>query len=288
MLAIAGTAPDDGFPLTVETARLCGQELELGGLRLEIARGTPALLAAAAKACEALGLDPPTACLVGDAGLGRGSRRLYDHLADRLAQMAPEVLVFHYLQPEVDGHGKVFAAVQALDRRPVLVADAGFMYAAKMSGYAPEYDLFTPDAGELAFLADEQAPHPFYTRGFILQDQHGVPELVRRAYRGGNAARWLLVKGSVDHVASRDEIAAVVSEPSIPAMEAMGGSGDTVTGLAAALIRHGLDVPSAARAAALANRLAAQLADPSPASQIAEIIQHLPEALQAALDQVQP
>ena len=47
--------------------------------------------------------------------------------------------------------------------KPTLVADAGFMYVAKMSGYADAYDLFTPEAGELAILADEKAPHPFYT-----------------------------------------------------------------------------------------------------------------------------
>jgi ADP-dependent NAD(P)H-hydrate dehydratase / NAD(P)H-hydrate epimerase len=52
-----------------------------------------------------------------------------------------------------------------MNRRPILIADAGFMYAAKMSGQAACYDFFTPDVGELAFLADEMAPHPFYTRG---------------------------------------------------------------------------------------------------------------------------
>lgn len=82
----------------------------------------------------------------------------------------------------------------------MLVADAGFMYVAKMSGYADAYDLFTPDAGELAFLADEKAPHPFYTRGFLLASEDDVPELAARAYRHGNAARFLLVKGKTDHL----------------------------------------------------------------------------------------
>ncbi|MFN2359334.1 MAG: sugar kinase, partial [Desulfotignum sp.] len=69
------------------------------------------------------------------------------------------------------------------------------MYAAKMSGAASFYDLFTPDAGELAFLADETAPHPFYTRGFILHTDNPVSELVCRAYAHDNAAQYLLVKG---------------------------------------------------------------------------------------------
>jgi ADP-dependent NAD(P)H-hydrate dehydratase / NAD(P)H-hydrate epimerase len=62
------------------------------------------------------------------------------------------------------------------------------MYAAKMSGQAPSYDVFTPDMGELAFLADESAPHPFYTRGFILHEENRAPELIKRAYQHENAA----------------------------------------------------------------------------------------------------
>ena len=61
-------------------------------------------------------------------------------------------------------------ALEEWKRRPIVVADAGFMYAAIMSGYAASYVLFTPDVGELAFLADEKAPHPFYTRGYILAE----------------------------------------------------------------------------------------------------------------------
>ena len=82
------------------------------------------------------------------------------------------------------------------------MADAGYMYVAKMSGYAASYDLFTPDVGELAFLADEKAPHPFYTRGFLLHEEERVPELILRAYHHENAARHLLVKGRCDRVAS--------------------------------------------------------------------------------------
>ncbi|MFO7970579.1 MAG: sugar kinase, partial [Desulfobacterales bacterium] len=63
-----------------------------------------------------------------------------------------------------------------MDPRPTLIADAGFMYAAKMSGLSEAYELFTPDAGELAFLADEEAPHPFYTRGFILHEENLIPD----------------------------------------------------------------------------------------------------------------
>ena len=50
--------------------------------------------------------------------------------------------------PDIQWHNSVFWALEALSPAPLLVADAGFMYAAKMSGFASHYDLFTPDAGE--------------------------------------------------------------------------------------------------------------------------------------------
>ena len=68
------------------------------------------------------------------------------------------------------------------------------VYAAKMSGYAADYDLFTPDAGELAFLADEKAPHPFYARGFLLDSHDNVPGLLARASEHQNAARFMIIK----------------------------------------------------------------------------------------------
>ena len=166
---------------------------------------------------------------------------------------------------------------------PLLIADAGFMYAAKMSGQAAEYDLFTPDMGELAFLADETAPHPFYARGFLLSEDNQAPDLVRRAHANANAARHMLVKGARDMVVRGQDILDTVDSPSEEAMEAMGGTGDTLTGMAAALTEAGWDIPSACLAAARANRLAGSLAKPTPAGQIATLIAHIPEAL-AGLD----
>jgi NAD(P)H-hydrate repair Nnr-like enzyme with NAD(P)H-hydrate dehydratase domain len=227
---------------------------------------------------QALEQEQPLAFLVGDTGLGQGSRRLYRYLADCLAEFNPSSMVLHYLQPDVDGHGRVLLAVQELSTRPKLIADAGFMYAAKMSGQSPEYDLFTPDAGELAFLADEKAPHPFYTRGFILSEENKVPSLITRAYAQANAARHLLVKGSMDYVADSSGVLSTVSQPCCEAMEAVGGTGDTLTGVVSCLIESGLDVPRAAELAARINRTAGSISNPRPASQIMDIICCLPEA----------
>lgn len=283
MLAVVGTVPDLGIPLLDAPVTLQGHELRVDGHRLAADRGTPALLMAAAQACRHLGQPLPHAFLIGDEGLGHGSRALYRHLVDALPARQYSTLVFHYLQPDVDWHNKVLLAIRAMPEQPRLIADAGFMYAAKMSGQAAAYDLFTPDAGELAFLADETAPHPFYTRGFILHDENKAPDLIARAYANDNAAACLLVKGGVDFIANTDGILDTVCEPAEEAMEAIGGTGDSVTGMVAALIESGLPVPEAAGIAAAANRIAGRLAKPTPGSQIFELLRHIPAALAQAM-----
>lgn len=284
MLVVIGTIPDPDAPLLDARTAFRDGALTVDGVPVPPDRGTPALLGAAAAACRHLGLDLPRAVLVGDEGLGRGSRKLYAHLEMTLPGQDWSTLAFHYLQPDVDWHNKVLMAVESMGRRPRLIADAGFMYAAKMSGSADAYDLFTPDAGELAFLADETAPHPFYTRGFILQDENDIGELIGRAYEHDNAASFLLVKGRVDRVADRTGVLATVDGPSEEAMEAMGGTGDTLTGMACALIEYGLPVPEAARIAAQANRYAGEMARPTPASRIGELLPHVPAALTRAME----
>ena len=261
-----------------------------GRLRLDhqlipISRGTPALLAAACIASQILKIEPPLALLAGDTGRGQGSIQVYQHLCQALPVISPEVIVFHYLQPDVDWHNRVFLHLEELTPRPILVADAGFMYVAKMSGFAACYDLFTPDAGELAFLADEKAPHPFYTRGFILQEEERAPELIQRAYPHENASRYLLVKGSCDLVASSHGILDRICEPSVETMEPIGGTGDTLTALVGAFIAGQYPIPQACSLAARVNRVMGLLANPTPASPIGELLHSLPEALETVVQQ---
>jgi len=283
MLAIVGTVPDQKFPLTTGKVSLKDDEIYIQGKQVHVNRGTPALLAAAVKTAETLGQSELFGYLVGDIGLGEGSRNLYEYLTKNLGRSEFSAITFHYLQPDVDWHNRVLFAIVEIVKQPILIADAGFMYAAKMSGQAAAYDLFTPDIGELAFLADEDAPHPFYTRGFILQDEKRVPDLIKRAYAHKNASRFLLVKGKKDYLADQDGIKAMVDSPACEAMEAIGGTGDTLTGIAAALIESGMGISNAAIVAAKANRLAGYYARPTPATQVIEIIRRIPEALEEIL-----
>ena len=283
MLCVVGTVPANDFPLTEGEVGLRDGQLRIGGETVAVHRGTPALLAAAVKTAEALGRPMPYAYLAGDTGTGKGSRSLYTHLTEALPHTLFQTMTFHYLQPIVHWHRRLQAALGALDPSPILIADAGFMYAAKMSGAAPLYDLFTPDVGELAFLADEEAPHPFYTRGFILHEDNHVPELIARAYLHRNAARYLLVKGQRDYLASELGILATVDSPVEEALEAMGGTGDTLTGLVSVLLDAGMEMEEAGVAALRANRLAGKFARPTPASQIGEVVGYLRVALQEVL-----
>ena len=279
MLGIVGTVPDADLGLLHGPARMDGGRVTVAGRELEVQRGTPALLAAALQVAAHLRRPEIHASLAGDTGRGDGSRHLYDWLCRHLPDCICSVLVFHYLQPDVDWHGRVLLAIEQMTRPPILIADAGFMYAAKMSGQAGRYDCFTPDLGELAFLADEQAPHPFYTRGFILHESNRADDLIERAYRHDNAAIHLLVKGATDAIVARGRVVDRVDAPSTPAMEAIGGTGDTLTGLLAALCAAGHDLVPAASLAARANRLCGALARPTPASPVSELIAVIPRAL---------
>ncbi|MFH1114737.1 MAG: NAD(P)H-hydrate dehydratase [Pseudomonadota bacterium] len=280
---IVGTIPDDGFPLLEAPCTLRNGLLTLGDHAVTVARGTPALIAAAVIAARDLHIEPPTALVAGDTGKGQGSEKIYRHLLKIVPRLSHSLLVFHYLQPDLDWHNRVFLALQELVQRPCLIADAGYMYVAKMSGLAPSYDLFTPDIGELAFLADESAPHPFYTRGFLLQEEDTAEDLIQRAYEHENASRYLLVKGRHDLVASVEGILARVSQPCVENMEPIGGTGDTLTGIAAALIQSGRPIPEAAFLAAKANRFLGLLANPTPAFSVSDLLPSLPEALELAL-----
>ena len=66
-------------------------------------------------------------------------------------------------------------------------------------------------------------------------------------------------------------------------MEAIGGTGDTLTGIVSALIESGMGIKEASVIAMKTNRLAGYLAKPTPATQTMEIIQQIPKALEQIL-----
>lgn len=284
MWLIAGTVPYPDFPLFTDTVwqapRVVGDTLLLSARhKLPVSRGTTALAATAILACEALKDDPPCMLLAGDCGTGLGSLSTYKWLAENIRDLVVNSdlkgLTFHYFYPDLDHHNKLFMKLEELPLKPTLVADAGFMYVAKMSGYAAEYDLFTPDMGELAFLADEKSPHPFYTRGFLLAEDKDVNKLLSRAMSHGNCPPNMIIKGKTDYIICDSDIYAQISEPSVTAMECIGGTGDIVTGFATAFLASGISICKSALYAARAARYLAQLCQPRPDTQVAELIKNI-------------
>ena len=287
MLLLVGTVPHPGLPL------VRGQVSYRDALRidgsLEIPCGqlmhcTTAMMATAAVVCETLGLDAPYGVTAGCIGDGSGSRMLYQFLKEEARALAPDVVVLHYIVPQAKLITLAVEEILSWKKRPFLVGDAGGMYAVKAAGLATKFDLFTPDPGELAFLSDADALHPAYVRHFISEvDTTDMPRLIAQAYDHHDASRVMLVKGETDYIARDGEILHVVAEPNLAAMEAIGGTGDTITGAVAALVYGGYEPVLASLIAARMNRMAGLLCSPTPATQIGDLIACIPEALRQVM-----
>ena len=273
MMLIAGTVPTEDLPLTLGTVKVEGQSLTVDGHRIPRTQGTGAMISAALATIEYLKLEAPQVLIAGDAGRGTGSREIYKHLIQEIAELSPEVLALHYCLPNMVLMKKLCAAIDKCAKRPVMIADAGSMYAAKAAGLAREFDIFTPDASEMAFLADPNATHPAYiARHLFDTDVTQTPRLVKDACQNNGTAKLLLVKGSIDYVIRDGDILDTITEPDVPELEAIGGTGDTITGLVSAFAYAGLELHEAAIIAAKANRMAGKLASATPATKVGEII----------------
>jgi NAD(P)H-hydrate repair Nnr-like enzyme with NAD(P)H-hydrate dehydratase domain len=271
------------LPLTFGEVKAEDDFLIVNGQRVPVTQGTGAMVNAALKTTDYLKLEAPQVLLVGDIGEGKGSRDLYDYLTKNVAELAPEVLALHYWLPDMAQTRQLCEAVNRCTRRPVMIADASSMYSAKAAGLATSFDIFTPDAAEVAFLADPDATHPAYIRFMVNTDGGNTPELIKTAYENKNTARLLLVKGAIDYIVKDSDVIATIAEPDVPAMEAIGGTGDTITGLVSAFVHAGLDPHEAAIIAARANRMAGKFAKATPATKVGQVIAQFPEVFRKYL-----
>lgn len=286
MMLIAGTVPVRDLSLTFGQLSSQNGYLAVAGKQIPCMQGTGAMLSAALTTTEHLGLEPPHALVAADFGKGDGSREIYRYLIDNIVSLAPSVLALHYWLPNMALTRELCQAVAKCRQRPVMIADAASMYSAKAAGLAGEFDIFTPDATEIAFLADPEATHPAYiARHFFDTDITRTPELARSAYEHHSAAKILLVKGSTDYIIRDGEILATITEPDVPALEAIGGTGDTITGLVTALVSAELELHEAAMIAAKANRVAGQMAKVTPAAGVSEVVACLPAVFRKNLCQ---
>jgi len=286
MMLIAGTIPSRDLPLTLAKVRAEGESLVIDGYRISSIQGTGAMISAALATTNYLGLEAPQVLVAGDIGQGKGSREIYEYLIKMVAELPLEVLALHYCVPDMALMRRLCQSIGECAKRPLMVADAGSMYVAKAAGIATEFDIFTPDATEMAFLADPDATHPAYiSRHLFDTDITQTPRLVADAYHHRSAARLLLVKGAVDYVVCGGDILATIVEPNVPELEAIGGTGDTITGLVSALTYARLEPHEAAIIAARTNRMAGQFAQATPATRVRQIIDQFPAVFKEYLCQ---
>jgi NAD(P)H-hydrate repair Nnr-like enzyme with NAD(P)H-hydrate dehydratase domain len=277
MMIIAGTVPVQGLPLTFGEVKTDGELLSVDGKVFGCTQGTGAMISAALAATTHLKLDAPKVLIAGDIGTGKGSREIYQYLIDNIERLSPQILALHYWLPDMAQTRQLCVAIDNCQQRPILIADAASMYAAKAAGLAEKFDVFTPDATEIAFLADPNATHPAYIARHLFEtDIRQAPELAETAFKNHGAAKLMLIKGSIDYVFQNGKIIAEINEPNIPEMEAIGGTGDTISGLMAAMIYTGLEPEEAAIIAARANRMAGKYAGATPASKVKQIIDCFP------------
>lgn len=280
MFTIMGTLPFDEMGLKAGKATFEGGSLKVEDFELTPSLGTSVMVASACITCEALNLEPPYFVTAGDIGDGKRSKELYSYMAANLGTLDVTVLAMHYIMPDIPGMRDILDSLRETREGVTLIADAGAMYAAKAAGLAQEIDIFTPDAGEMAYLADPKATHPAYVEHLLFElDASEVVTLIKKSYETGNTPKILLVKGPIDYVVKEGEVVETINEPSISAMEAIGGTGDSLTGILSALIYGGYEKVDACIKAARINRIAGKLAQPDPSTSISHIIDKIPDAL---------
>ncbi len=290
MLLLSGTLPIEYDSIVVGQVNYDKGVMKIGRMEIPsdaLSIGATAMMAAASKTAEVVGAEAPTSVVAGDVGDGIGSRAVYKFLSEEAGGFGASTLTVHYILPLRNEFMDFIEMADYWVKRPFLIADAGAMLIAKATKSCHEFDLFTPDAGEISFLADSDAAHPAYVDSALFEaDTTEVPNLINQVYSMNDAPRYLLVKGPVDYVVDHGMILHTVSEPNIPALEPIGGTGDTITGMASALISSGIDPVRSCLIALKANRLAGQLSNPDPSTRIFEIVEHIEEALRSTIDSV--
>ncbi len=280
-LLVVATYPISGGPV-LDGPVAIGHDrgISIGGTDVPASQGTSAMLGAACQVLAHLGRPAPHALVAGDIGRGDGTRAVYERLPEVARRIQPTVIAFHYMQPVMALMRHALERLAEAAPDALLVADAGGMYAAKAAGLAPRFELMTPDVGEVGFLADPAVTHPAYVSHYLFGTAGFDPEvLAAKAHETGGSARVLLIKGVRDHVARDGEVAAVIDEPCVPELEAIGGTGDTITGLASAFLAAGFPTVDAAVCASRANRAAGLAMGATPAMRASDLVAELPGVL---------
>ena len=277
MIILVGTVPYK-TGLYIGKADIQGSVLNVEGASFPIERGSAAMAASCAQVCAFFGKQAPVCIFAGDISDGLGTSLMFEEVNSNLDKYNPDLITLHYMFPKIIYGEPFISKIESLDKKPQLIADAGGMYLMKTIGKSYLFDLFTPDAGEMNFLADEFAPHPLYVRSELLNESVLLSSLVSQAYKNKNTAKTTIIKGAIDNIYTGNIKIRELQEPNIPAMEAIGGTGDTITGMVSAL--RFMKDPDADYKSLLLNRLIGKEIRCSPATQIADFIKAIPKTLE--------
>lgn len=290
MLLLVGTVPVEPGAVFEGAVSFENDTFRVGEHKLPACQGSAAMALAALSITQRVGGVAPYALFGGDTGGGEGTRAVYKRFEEALGEVIkrrqerreagneePLVITFHYLLPVMSLMKHAVEAVERLAPDAQLVADAGGMYAARATGLSHKFALLTPDVGEIGFLAEKEATHPAYVAEYLFgTDKFDVPKLIAKAYELNTASDVLLVKGSTDYVATREaaphHIVTTIDYPDVPELEAIGGTGDTITGLASGFMSVGSTPLDAAEGALALNRRAGQLIHAQVYTPVLELI----------------
>lgn len=276
MIVLVGTVPYK-TGLYVGRAAIDGSFLNVGQNSFPIERGTVAMAASCAQVCSFYNLEMPLCIFGGDVADGKGTDLMFQELNSNIGDYDPDLITLHYMFPKIKYGEPFIHKIESLAKKPQLIADAGGMYLMKTISKSYFFDVFTPDQGELYFLADEFAPHPLYVRSDLLNENISVESLISSAYKNKNTAKTTVIKGAVDSIYTDSIKIKELRQPNIPAMEAIGGTGDTITGMLSAL--RCMNTQGADYKALVLNRFIGELIKCNPATQISEFIKAIPKAL---------
>ncbi|MEM3403788.1 MAG: NAD(P)H-hydrate dehydratase [Nitrososphaeria archaeon] len=283
---VIGTVPIKSFLYAFETPSFDGRDLILSSGRIPCAMGTTATYTATMVTMKELRCkEKPLLMTAGDIGKADGSIVLYENLIENFDKLGADILVLHYIMPIITLMKKFADKIRRSSRKPILIADAGALYAVKAANLGSLFDVLTPDPGEMAFLADPEAIHPTYIEKHLFEiDTVDVPKLIKQAYELVSMPNTLIVKGRKDYIVDQGKIVKVIEEPFVPTLEPIGGTGDTLTGIIAGLIAGGMTTLDAVINAAKINRVAGLLANPTPRTRVYDIIDKIPAAIHKVLD----
>lgn len=291
MLFLVGTLPVSPGEVFEGDVSFKQGIFRIGDHELPPCQGSSAMALAALSVTDSMKAAAPYALFGGDTGGGEGTRAIFKQFEEALAHVArrheehlasgwhePLVVTFHYMLPIMSLMKHAVEAVEQIAPHALLVADAGGMYAARAAGLSGRFELLTPDVGEIGFLAETEATHPAYVAEYLFgTEKFDVPTLIEKAYELGTASKVLIVKGSMDYVAAKSAaphyIVSTLDYPDVPELEAIGGTGDTITGLASGYLSIGQETQDAAFGALAMNRRAGQKIGAQVFTPVLEIIE---------------